>query len=259
MYPHVEAKDHTVTADATTSKVAIVTGAGRGIGRAVALRLAADGHRVVVNYAQSASAAESVVSEIEQAGGVGVAIQADIRRVEDIERLLEETVARYDRIDILVNNAGMMTLKPLAEVSEAEFDAQFELNVKGTFFACRQAARTMKDGGVIVNFSSSTTAMMVPGYSTYVATKGAVEQLSHVLAKELGPRGIRVNVISPGPTETPLFTEGKTEEAITQMARMHALGRIARPADIADAVAMLVGPDARWITGQNIRVNGGLI
>jgi 3-oxoacyl-[acyl-carrier protein] reductase len=117
----------------------------------------------------------------------------------------------------------------------------------------------MSDGGVIINFSSSTTALMIPGYSTYVATKGAVEQLSHVLARELGPRGIRVNVVSPGPTDTPLFTEGKSEETMTQMARMHAFGRIAQPEEIADAVAMLAGPDARWITGQNIRVNGGLV
>jgi 3-oxoacyl-[acyl-carrier protein] reductase len=239
--------------------VAIVTGSGRGIGRAVALRLAADGYRVVVNYAQSAAAAEGVVSDIEQGGGEAVAIQADIRIVGDIERLFDETIARFGQVDVLVNNAGMMALKPLADVTEAEFDAQFELNVKGTFFACRQAGRTMSDGGVIINFSSSTTALMIPGYSTYVATKGAVEQLSHVLARELGPRGIRVNVVSPGPTDTPLFTEGKSEETMTQMARMHAFGRIAQPEEIADAVAMLAGPDARWITGQNIRVNGGLV
>jgi 3-oxoacyl-[acyl-carrier protein] reductase len=239
--------------------VAIVTGAGRGIGRAVALRLAADGHRVVVNYAQSAGAAAGVVSEIERGGGAAVAIQADVRHPEELERLFDETIARFGRIDVLVNNAGMMALKPLADVTEEEFDAQFDLNVKGTFFACRQAARTMSDGGVIINFSSSTTALMIPGYAAYVATKGAVEQFSHVLAKELGPRGIRVNVISPGPTDTPLFNDGKSEETLAQMARMHAFGRIAQTEEIADAVAMLAGPDARWITGQNIRVNGGLV
>jgi 3-oxoacyl-[acyl-carrier protein] reductase len=173
--------------------------------------------------------------------------------------LFDETIARFGQVDVLVNNAGMMALKPLRDVSEDEFDAQFELNVKGTFFASRQAARTMGDGGVIVNISSSTTAMMIPGYATYVATKGAVEQMSHVLAKELGPQGIRVNVVSPGPTDTPLFTEGKSEQTMTGMAAMHAMGRIAQPREIADAVAMLVGSDARWITGQNIRVNGGLI
>jgi 3-oxoacyl-[acyl-carrier protein] reductase len=158
-----------------------------------------------------------------------------------------------------VNNAGVMFNKLLAEVTEEEFDRAFAVNVKGTFFACQQAAKRMADGGSIINFSSSTTAMMLPTYGAYVATKGAVEQISRVLAKELGSRGITVNVVSPGPTDTELFGQGKTDQDKQRFAQMAALGRLGQPKDIADVVALLVSDDARWITGQNIRANGGMI
>jgi 3-oxoacyl-[acyl-carrier protein] reductase len=240
-------------------KAALVTGASRGIGRAIALRLAQDGASIVVNYSGSAEAAQRVVAEIEAAGGRAVAVQADVSKPADVERLFDETVRHFGRLDILVNNAGVFFTKPLAEVGEAEFDRIFAVNVKGTFFACQQGAKRLSDGGRIVNFSSSTTAMMLLRYSAYVATKGAVEQLSHVLAKELGPRGITVNVVSPGPTDTELFSSDKTEEDKRRFAQMAALGRLGQPQDIADVVAFLASDDARWITGQNIRTNGGII
>lgn len=240
-------------------KVAIVTGGSRGIGRAIALRLAADGAAVVVNYARGSQPAEETVAEIVRAGGRAVAVQADISRVSEVQQLFETTITKFGRVDIVVNNAGAMITKNVVDTEEEEFDRLFGVNVKGTYFACREAARRMADGGRIINFSSSTTAMMIPGYATYVATKGAVEQLSHVLAKELGPRGITVNVVSPGPTDTELFGQGKTEEQKQGFARMAALGRLGQPEDIAAAVSMLVSPDAAWVTGQNLRVNGGLI
>lgn len=240
-------------------RVALVTGASRGIGRAIAIRLGRDGAAVVVNYAGNANAAREAVAAVEQAGGRAIAVQADVSQVADIERLFDETIGPFGRLDLLVNNAGILSNKPLADVTEGEFDRIFAVNVKGTFFACQQAARRMADGGRIINFSSSTTAMMLPTYGAYVATKGAVEQLTHVLAKELGPRGITVNVVSPGPTDTELFGQGKTEQDKQRLAQMAALGRLGRPEDIADVVAFLASDEARWISGQNIRANGGII
>lgn len=240
-------------------KHAIVTGASRGIGKAIAKRLAADGAKVIVNYVSRQDAAEAVVQEIIQAGGNALAVQADVSKLSGIEHLFQQAEQAFGAPDILVNNAGAILYKPVVEVSEAEFDQLFALNVKGSFFASQMAARRLKDGGVIINFSSSTTALMLPTYGTYVATKGAVEQFSHVLAKELGQRQIRVNVVSPGPTDTDLFNQGKTEADKQRLAEMAALGRLGLPEDIADTVAFLVSDEARWVTGQNIRVNGGLI
>ena len=239
-------------------KVAIVTGASRGIGRAIALRLSQEGASVVVNYARGAEQAKDVVSAIEAAGGKALAVQADVRKTAEIRDLFDRTQETYSQIDILVNNAGVILYKPLAEVTEAEFDNLFAINVKGTFFACQEAAKRMAEGGRIVNFSSSTTAMMLPTYGAYVATKGAVEQLTRSLAKELGDRQITVNVISPGPTDTELFTVGKTAEQIQRFTQMTALGRLGKVEDIADVTAFLCSEQARWITGQNIRVNGGI-
>lgn len=190
-------------------KVAIVTGASRGIGRAIALRLSQEGASVVVNYARGADQAKDVVSAIEAAGGKALAVQADVSKTAEIRDLFDRTQETYSQIDILVNNAGVILYKPVAEVTEAEFDNLFAINVKGTFFACQEAAKRMAEGGRIVNFSSSTTATMMPTYGVYVATKGAVEQLTRSLAKELGDRQITVNVISPGPTDTELFTMAK--------------------------------------------------
>jgi 3-oxoacyl-[acyl-carrier protein] reductase len=242
-------------------KVALVTGASRGIGRAIAIRLGRDGASVVVNFSGNAEAAAETVASVQSAGGKAFAVRADISKVSEVEKLFDDSIARFGRIDILVNNAGAMFNKLLADVTEEEFDRSFAVNVKGSFFACQQAARRMPDGGRIINLSSSTTgrSITLPTYSTYVATKGAVEQFSYVLAKELGPKGITVNVVSPGPTDTELFGQGKTEEEKRRFGQMSALGRLGLPEDIADVVAFLASDDARWITGQNIRANGGLV
>ncbi|BAY10626.1 SDR family oxidoreductase [Calothrix sp. NIES-2098] len=248
-------------------KVAIVTGASRGIGRAMsndkplrvyALKLASNGASVVVNYAGSTAKAQEVVAEITQQGGKAIAVQADISQVADIKRLFDRTIEQFGKVDILVNNAGTIIYKPIAEVTEADCDNFVAVNIKGTYFACQQAAQRMVEGGRIVNFSSSTTAMMLPTYSAYVATKGAVEQITRVLAKELGTKKITVNAVSPGPTDTELFRDGKTEEQINRLAQMAALGKLGDAQEIADVVAFLASDEARWITGQNIRVNGGI-
>ncbi|CAI6081551.1 glucose 1-dehydrogenase [Cohnella sp. JJ-181] len=238
-------------------KTAIVTGASRGIGRQIAERLAALGAQVVVNYAASRETADEVVAEIAAAGGQAIAIQADVAKVEDIERLFAETIERLGKVDILVNNAGAMTNRLIGEVTEADFDRLFAINVKGTYFACQQAMKHMGEGGRIVNFSTSVLGAMMPSYSVYAAAKGAVEQITRQLAKEFGPKGITINAIAPGQVRTELFTTGKTQEQIEAFSKMNAFGRLGEPDDIAGAVELLVGDRAHWITGQTIRANGG--
>jgi 3-oxoacyl-[acyl-carrier protein] reductase len=239
-------------------KIALVTGASRGIGRAIAEKLAESGAAVIVNYANNAGEAQKVVAGIQAAGGSAMAMQADIGRVPEIVRLFDESIAHFGKLDILVNNAGIMFAKPVSVTTEAEFDRIFAINVKGTFFACQQAATRLADGGRIINFSSSVTARFMPTYGAYAATKGAVEQLTRSLAKELGPRGITINTVSPGPTETEMFTTGKTPEQIAFFAKQTAFDRLGQPKEIAEVVAFLASEAASWISGQNIRANGGL-
>jgi len=186
-------------------------------------------------------------------------VRADVSRVADVVRLFDATFERFGRLDILVNNAGVILYKLLVDVTEEEFDRIFAVNVKGTYFCCQQAAKRMADGGRIVNLSTSITALLLPTYSAYAASKGGVEQITRILAKELGPRRITVNAVSPGPTDTELFGQDKTEEEKRRFGQMAALGRLGQPQDIADVVAMLCSQDARWITGQNVRANGGTI
>ncbi len=241
------------------NKTAIVTGSSRGIGRKIALKLGKLGAAVVVNYLNNAQQAEDVSSEIINMGGRALPVQADIRNIDAIEELFDSAIEAFGALNILVNNAGISVYKKIEDITEEEFDNLFASNVKSLFFACQQAAKKMVNGGKIINISSSVTRMMMPTYGAYAATKGAVEQITKVLAKELGPKRIQVNAISPGPVDTELFRQGKSEEQIKFLADMAAFGRIGTPRDIANAIALLVSEEAGWITGQNLCVNGGFV
>jgi 3-oxoacyl-[acyl-carrier protein] reductase len=241
-----------------SGKAAIVTGGSRGIGARIATRLAQAGAEVVVNYAGRRDAAEQVVQSIEAGGGRALAVQGDVSKPQDVRALFDAAVERFGRVHILVNNAGIILYKRLDQTTDDEFDRLFAVNVKGVFNALREASRRLEDSGRIINFSSSTTRLMLPTYASYCATKAAVEQLTRIFAKEVGQRGITVNVVSPGPTNTELFTEGKSEADIQRMAAMAALGRIGQPEDIANLVLFLASDEAGWISAQNIGANRGL-
>jgi len=239
-------------------KVILVTGASRGIGATIAQQLANAGAKVIVNFAGGKEAADKVVAEIKQNGGDAIALQADVSKADQVKNLFDEAIAHYGRIDVLVNNAGIMINKLIKDTSDEDFSRQFDINVKGTFNTLREAATRLAENGSIVNFSTSVNRLMLPTYGTYVATKAAVEQLTRVFAKEVGSRGINVNSVSPGPTNTELFTTGKSEEIIARLASLSAFNRIGEPDDIAKLVLFLVSDDAKWITAQNIGVNGGM-
>ncbi|MCL6707488.1 SDR family oxidoreductase [Pseudomonas sp. R2.Fl] len=240
-------------------KSAIVTGSSKGIGAAIARRLAADGFAVVVNYASGADAAATVVNEIEAAGGRAVAVKADIASAVGVKALFDAAEQAFGGTDVLVNNAGVMQLSPIAATADDVFERQVAINLGGVFRGVREAANRLRDGGRIVNFSSSVVGFYQPGYGVYAATKAAVEAITHVLAKELGPRGVTVNAVAPGPVETELFMTGKSEELVKTIIGMNPMKRLGQPEDIASVVSFLAGPDGGWVNGQVIRANGGAI
>ena len=242
-----------------TNKVAIVTGASRGIGAAVAERLARDGFTVVVNYSGNEAAAEALVRKIEAGGGRALSARADVADPAAVVRLFDAAETAFGGVDVLVNNAGIMKLAPLADSDDALFDSQIVVNLKGTFNALREASRRLRNGGRIVNFSTSVVGLRLETYGVYAATKAAVEAMTPILAKELRGRSITVNAIAPGPTATDLFLNGKSPELIDRMSKMNPLERLGTPEDIAAAVAFLAGPDGAWINGQVLRANGGMI
>ncbi|MFS4473241.1 SDR family oxidoreductase [Chryseobacterium sp. T20] len=240
------------------NKVILVTGASRGIGAEIAQQLASAGAKVIVNYAGGKNAAEQVVASIKDKGGDAIAVQADVSNAEAVKQLFNQAISHYGKIDVLVNNAGIMITKLIKDTTDEDFSRQFDINVRGTFNTLREAATQLADNGSIINFSSTTTRVMMPTYGTYVATKGAVEQLTRVFAKEVGSRGINVNAILPGPTNTALFTDGKPQEVIDRLASLNAFNRLGEPADIARIVVFLAGDDAKWMSGQTIGVNGAM-
>jgi 3-oxoacyl-[acyl-carrier protein] reductase len=239
------------------AKTAIVTGASRGIGRSIALRLARDGFAVVVNYAGSAGKAREVVGEIEAAGGRALAVQADVGNPDDVARLFREAAGAFGSIDVVVNNAGIMPTGPIAEGDVAMFDKVIATNLRGAFLVLAQAARQVAPGGRIIAFSSSVIAKSFPGYGAYIASKAGVEGLVHVLANELRGRNVTVNAVAPGPTATELFLTGKNDAQIAQLGKGAPLERLGQPEDIANVVSFLAGPDGGWVNAQVLRANGG--
>jgi 3-oxoacyl-[acyl-carrier protein] reductase len=242
-------------------KAAIVTGASRGIGRAIALRLAQDGFAVAVNYASRAADADEVVAAIVTAGGRALAVQGDVAQASDCARLFDATEQAYGGVDVVINNAGVIQpgTTMLADTDDALYERIFSINTRGTFNMLRLAATRLRTGGRIVNFSTSVVGMALPGYAVYAGSKAAVETFSNIFAKELRGKGISVMAVAPGPTATDLFLDGKPAELVERLARAAPLERLGTPEDIANTVAFLVGPQGEWVNGQTLRVNGGIV
>lgn len=243
----------------TEQNVALVTGASRGIGAAIARRLAADGFAVVVNHSNSAAAAAEVVSEIKATGGRAIAVQADVADPKDVSNLFDRAEDAFGGPRVLVNSAGIMQLSQLAQSDDALFDRMVAVNLKGTFNTLREAARRLQDGGRIINLSTSVVGARLPTYGVYAATKAAIEAMGAILSRELRGRNITVNAVAPGPTATALFLDGKTPEQIAHLSRANPLERLGQPEDIAGTVSFLAGPDGGWINGQTLRANGGMV
>ncbi|KUN24947.1 3-ketoacyl-ACP reductase [Streptomyces antibioticus] len=249
----------TTTEPGTGQRVVIVTGGSRGIGRQVAKQLAADGFAVVVGYAGSKDAADEIVREIEAEGGSAFAARADVGDETEVAALFDQAETVYGGVDAVVHAAGRMHLAPVAELDLADLDALYRTNIRGTFVVGQQAARRLRRGGSLVNFSSSVVGLAFPGYGAYAASKGAVEALTLILARELRGRDVTVNAVAPGPTATDLFLNGKDEETVARLAAQPPLERLGTPQDIAAVVSFLTGPAGRWVNGQVLRANGGII
>jgi 3-oxoacyl-[acyl-carrier protein] reductase len=247
------------SAASLSGKCALVTGAATGIGKAIATALATAGARVVVNHNHTPEPAEKLAAAINEAGGTAMALAADVSSRAEYQTMVQRLLVAFGRWDILVNNAAIAITKPFPEVTEAEFDLSYAINVKGVFHGMQLACAHMASGGRIITISSSTTALMLPGYAVYDATKGAVEQLTRILAKDFAPRGITVNTVSPGATETETYRIGKNEQFLASLEAMSPFGRLGQPAEIAAVVAFLAGDTAGWVTAQNIKVNGGTV
>jgi 3-oxoacyl-[acyl-carrier protein] reductase len=240
-------------------RVAVVTGASRGIGRTVATALAAAGQAVVVGYAGNDAAAKQVVDEITAAGGQAVGARADIADEDAVAGLFDTATQCFGGVDVVVNSAGRLSLSPIADLDLADLDALHRTNIRGTFVVAREAARRIRPGGAIVMLSTSVVGLQFPGYGAYAASKGAVEAMVLILAREMRGRDVTVNAVAPGPTATDLFLDGKDEATIEHLARQPPLERLGTPADIAEVVAFLAGPGGRWVNGQVVRANGGII
>ena len=240
-------------------RVAIVTGGSRGIGRQVAQRLAADGMAVVVNYAGNETEAKATVEAITEQGGRAVAARADVADADAVAALFDTAEQAFGGVDVVVHAAGVMNAPtPIADIDLDELDRVHRTNIRGTFVVAQQAAKHVRDGGAIVTTSTSVLGLAFPGYGVYNASKGAVEAVTMILARELRGRDITVNTVAPGPTATALFLDGKDEATVDQLAKMAPLERLGVPEDVAETVAFLAGP-ARWVNGQVLYANGGVI
>ncbi|WP_433041583.1 SDR family oxidoreductase [Dactylosporangium sp. CS-033363] len=243
----------------TTGRAAIVTGGSRGIGRAAALRLAADGFKIVIGYAGRHADAADTVKAVEAAGGAAFAVQLDIADEAAARELFDRTESAFGGVDVVVNAAGRMTLETVADFDLAEFDAIQRTNVRGTFVIAQQAARRLRPGGALITFSTSIVGLQAPTYGAYAASKGAVEAMTLILAREMRGRDVTVNTVAPGPTRTELYLDGKDDETVARAAQQPPLGRLGEPEDIAALVAFLASPAGHWVNGQTIRANGGVI
>jgi 3-oxoacyl-[acyl-carrier protein] reductase len=247
------------SSEGVSTKVAVVTGGSRGLGRAAAARLGRDGFRVVINYGADEDAAQAAVAEVERAGGQAISVRGDVADEKDMNAVFRIAADTFGGVDAVVHAAGRMVLAPLAEFDLSALDEVIRTNVRGTYVVGQQAARQVRPGGSIVFFSSSVIGRVLPGYTVYAGSKGAVEAATFILAQEMRGRDVSVNAVAPGPTATDMFVEGKTQEQLDFFANAAPLERLGTPSDIAEVIAFLASPAGHWVNGQTLRANGGLI